>query len=219
KARIPNMFGNSLRLDRLERSAARAAILGPLERYNELVPDGDRVEAQPELVEVVLDEVAAGRVDLGLSGRGGVGEEDSGRIETPYLQLVLERLWEVETSRGSRRLRLATLRELGGAAQIVEDHLERAMSELSPEQKDAAAAIYNHLVTPSGTKIAHRARDLAGYAAVDETETEQVLQRLVEERIVRAGEDGAAGPRYEIFHDVLADAVLAWRARHEAERR
>ena len=25
-------------------------------------------------------------------------------------------------------------------------------------------------------------------------------------------------PRYEIFHDVLAPAVLAWRARHEAER-
>ena len=219
KARIPNLFGNSLRLDRLERRAARAAILGPLERYNELVPAGDGVEAEPELVEAVLDEVAAGRVDLGLSGRGAVGEEDSDRIEAPYLQLVLERLWEVETSRDSNRLRLQTLRELGGAAHIVEDHLERAMAELSPEEKDAAAAMYNHLVTPSGTKIAHRAGDLAGYASIDEAETQHVLQRLVEERIVRAAEDGAEGPRYEIFHDVLADAVLAWRTEHEAERK
>ena len=219
KARIPNLFGNSLRLDRLERRAARAAILGPLERYNELVAAGDGVEAEPELVEAVLDEVAAGRVDLGLSGRGAVGEEDSDRIEAPYLQLVLERLWEVETSRGSHRLRLETLRELGGAAHIVEDHLERAMAELSPEEKDAAAAMYNHLVTPSGTKIAHRAGDLAGYASIDEAETQHVLQRLVEERIVRAAEDGAEGPRYEIFHDVLADAVLAWRTEHEAERK
>jgi WD40 repeat protein len=219
KARIPNLFGNSLRLDRLERRAARAAILGPLERYNELVPAGDGVEAEPELVEAVLDEVAAGRVDLGLSGRGAVGEEDSDRIEAPYLQLVLERLWEVETSRGSHRLRLETLRELGGAAHIVEDHLERAMAELSPEEKDAAAAMYNHLVTPSGTKIAHRAGDLAGYASIDEAETQHVLHRLVEERIVRAAEDGAEGPRYEIFHDVLADAVLAWRTEHEAERK
>jgi WD40 repeat protein len=219
KARIPNLFGNSLRLDRLDREAARAAIVGPLERYNELVPAEERFEAEPELVEAVLTEVAAGRVDLGLAGRGGLEErEDADRIEAPYLQLVLERLWEVETARGSRQLRLATLRELGGAAQIVEDHLERAMSELSAEEKDTAAAIYNHLVTPSGTKIAHRAGDLAGYASVDETETERVLQRLVEERIVRAGEDGAAGPRYEIFHDVLAEAVLAWRAQHEAAR-
>jgi len=219
KARIPNLFGNSLRLDRLERRSARAAILGPLERYNELVAAGDGVEAESELVEAVLDEVAAGRVDLGLSGRGAVGEEDSDRIEAPYLQLVLERLWEVETSRNSHRLRLETLRELGGAAHIVEDHLERAMAELSPDEKDAAAAMYNHLVTPSGTKIAHRAGDLAGYASIDEAETQHVLQRLVEERIVRAAEDGAEGPRYEIFHDVLADAVLAWRTEHEAERK
>jgi WD40 repeat protein len=219
KARIPNLFGNSLRLDRLERSAARAAILGPLERYNELVPAGDAVQAEPELVEAVLDEVAAGRVDLGLSGRGAVGEEDSDRIEAPYLQLVLERLWDVETSRGSNTLRLDTLRELGGAAHIVEDHLERAMAELSREEKDAAAAMYNHLVTPSGTKIAHRAGDLAGYASIGEAETQHVLQRLVEERIVRAAEDGAEGPRYEIFHDVLAEAVLAWRTEHEAERK
>jgi uncharacterized protein (TIGR02118 family) len=105
------------------------------------------------------------------------------------------------------------------AAKIVEEHLERAMSVLSPDEQDAAAAMYNHLVTPSGTKIAHRAGDLARYAAVDEAEAGRVLARLVRERIVRAAEDGATGPQYEIFHDVLADAVLAWRMQHEASRR
>ena len=179
------------------------------------------MEIEPELVDAVLREVAAGRVDLGRFGRGGVEDEaDEGRIEAPYLQLVLERLWDVETGRGSARLRLDTLRELGGAAQIVHDHLERAMSELSSNEKDAAAAMYNHLVTPSGAKIAHRAGDLAGYAVVDESDAERVLRRLVQQRIVRVGDDGGGGgPRYEIFHDVLADAVLAWRSRHEADRR
>ncbi|HET8872681.1 MAG TPA: PQQ-binding-like beta-propeller repeat protein [Gaiellaceae bacterium] len=221
KAQIPNLFANSLRLDRLDRGAAERAILGPLERYNELVPPDESVEAEPQLVEEILDAVAVGRIQLGSSGRGGAedGSAERGAIEAPYLQLVLERLWEVEAERGSRRLRLETLHELGGAAHIVEDHLERAMAGLSEEERDAAAAMYNHLVTPSGTKIAHRASDLAGYAAVEEVEAERVLDRLTSERIVRAGEDGAAGPRYEIFHDVLADAVLAWRTRHEAERR
>jgi WD40 repeat protein len=220
KGRIPNLFANTLRLERLDRQAAEAAIVGPVREYNRLRPSEDHVEIEPELVDAILDQVAAGRVDLGRAGRGGLEEEShEARVEAPYLQLVLERLWEVERVSGSRRLHLETLRELGGAAQVVRDHLERAMAELSPNEKDAAAAMYNHLVTPSGTKIAHRARDLAGYAAVNEAEAVRVLGRLVEERIVRAGEDGAAGPRYEIFHDVLADAVLAWRARHEADRR
>jgi WD40 repeat protein len=220
KPRIPNLFGNSLRLDRLDRNAGRAAIVGPLERYNDLVPAEERISAEPELIEALLEQVAVGRVDLGQSGRGGLDEGDAAeRIEAPYLQLVLERLWEVESASGSHQLRLETLTALGGAARIVEDHLERAMAELSPDEKDAAAAIYNHLVTPSGTKIAHRARDLAGYASVGEAETARVLNRLVEERIVRAGENGAEGPRYEIFHDVLAEAVLAWRNEHEAERK
>ena len=221
KAQIPNLFANSLRLDRLDRGAAGRAILGPLERYNELVPPDQSVEAEPQLVEEILDAVTVGRIQLGPSGRGGAedGSSERGAIEAPYLQLVLERLWEVEAERGTRLLRLGTLRELGGAAHIVEDHLERAMAGFSETERDAAAAMYNHLVTPSGTKIAHRASDLAGYAAVEEVEAERVLDRLTSERIVRAGEDGAAGPRYEIFHDVLADAVLAWRTRHEAERR
>ncbi len=33
---IPNLLGNRLRLDRLDRAEARAAIVGPLERYNQL---------------------------------------------------------------------------------------------------------------------------------------------------------------------------------------
>ena len=221
KASIPNLLANRLRLERLDRAAGVAAIVGPVTRYNELVEPADRVEIELELEDAILDQVAAGRVELSVAGRGvTAGGGDEGRIEAPYLQLVLSRLWEVESERGSRTLRLATLHELGGAEHIVEDHLERAMAELSFREKGAAAAMYNFLVTPSGTKIAHGVRDLAGYAAVEEDEATEVLQRLTAERIVRASStNGPSTTRYEIFHDVLADAVLAWRTRFEAERR
>jgi WD40 repeat protein len=219
KALIPNLLANRLRLDPLDRAAGRAAIVGPIRRYNELVGAERPVEIEPELVTAVLDEVAAGRVELGVSGRGVVlGGADGDRIEAPYLQLVMARLWKVEEERDSQTLRLDTLRELGGAAKIVEDHLEHAMTELSPREKDAAAAMYNFLVTPSGTKIAHGVRDLAGYADVEENEAANVLRRLAAERIVRASSENGAATRYEIYHDVLADAVLAWRNRHAAER-
>jgi WD40 repeat protein len=220
KASIPNLLANRLRLERLDRAAGAAAIVGPLARYNGLVPDDERVEIEPELEGAILDQVTAGRVELASAGRGvAVAARDDNRIEAPYLQLVLTRLWEVEQARGSHMLSLATLAELGGAEHIVQAHLEQAMAELSPREKGAAAAMYHFLVTPSGTKIAHGIRDLAGYAAVPEDEAAGVLQRLTAERIVRASsENGPSTTRYEIFHDVLADAVVAWRTRFEADR-
>src|SRR5262249_30270628 len=159
------------------------------------------------LIEAVLGEVAVGRVQLGGSGRGSIGNgRSSDQIEAPFLQLVLERLWETESDAGSRRLRLETFRRLGGAASLVRDHLEHAMEALTPEECEAAAAMYHHLVTPSGTKIAHRVGDLARYADVDEAQAASVLGKLARERIVRgSSEDGLATARYEIFHDVLAD--------------
>src|SRR5207248_927705 len=41
---------------------------------------------------------------------------------------------------------------------------------------------------------------------------------LGRERILRAVDGTGGGERYEIFHDVLADGVLAWRARRVLER-
>ncbi len=218
KARIPGLFSNYLRLDLLDRDAGRAAILGPLDRYNELADEP--VAIDPQLVETVLGEVAAGRIDPGLTGRGAVSDapEDRTRVETPYLQLVMQKLWEVERERRSPVLRLATLAELGGAQRIVEDHLEHAMAALTPVQRDVAAGMFDHLVTPSGAKIAHGVTDLASFAHVEPAQIEPVLSSLARERILRpTGENGNAGDRYEIYHDVLAGAVLAWRAKHEAE--
>jgi WD40 repeat protein len=218
KPALPNVFANQLRLDRLDRDAARTAILGPVSRWNELA--GEDVAVEPELVEAVLDEVATGRVDLGQSGVGAVhGGGRERRIEAPYLQLVMERIWAAERADASDTLRLATLRALGGAETIVRDHVENALDELDAPQKDAAARMFDHLVTPSGTKIAQRARDLAEYAAASDDALASMLSTLKRERILRTVDAGPSdGERYEIFHDVLAEPVLAWRARRQLER-
>ena len=217
KARLPRLFGNYLRLDHLDREAARDAILGPLARYGELT--GEEWGAQPELVEAVLDQVEAGKIDIGQSGRALVERGARPRVEAPFLQLVLHRLWEVERAAGSTTLTSASLAALGGAARIVEDHLEHALGTLSPVQQDTAAAIFEHLVTPSGSKIAHRLSDLATYASLDTHSLEPIVGALEHERILRALRDGTNGDgHYEIYHDVLAGAVLQWRERHEAQR-
>ena len=212
KADIPGLFANVLRLDRLDRTAGRAAIVRPLERWSEL--EGEHVVAEDVLVERVLDGVGAGRIELGLGGLG-VAEGNGARgIEAPYLQLVMQRLWDVERAAGSSTLRAATLEELGGAGQVVADHLERAIDALDPAEREIAARLFDHLVTPSGTKIAHEASDLAEFAEVTAGEIHAVTTTLARHRILRTDESG----RWEIFHDVLAGAVLGWKGRHDAER-
>ena len=70
KGRIPNLFENYVRIRHLSVSQAEAAILEPLRRHNQLLPDQEPWTAEPELVRRVLDGVRVGRVVLAVVGRG-----------------------------------------------------------------------------------------------------------------------------------------------------
>jgi hypothetical protein len=221
KGHIPNLFDNYLRVEHLDREAARAAVEKPIEKYNSLcAADDQKVSIEPALVEAVLDQVKTGQVVLGESGRGVVrGKAAKEQIETPYLQLVVARLWEEEMRAGSRVLRLETLNRLGGAERIVHTHLDAAMSALPPNEQDVAARVFHYLVTPSGTKITHTVHDLTKYAELPEMQLTRVLDKLsgAEIRILRPVAPSPEQPtvmRYEIFHDVLAPAILDWRERY-----
>ena len=75
------------------------------------------------------------------------------------------------------------------------------------EQKDVAARLFNHLVTPSGTKIAHEVSDLADFGQVSiDGAARRCCRTLSERRILRSLRARAGDARYEIFHDVLARA-------------
>ena len=111
KGRIPNMFDDYLRVRHLDREAACAAIEKPIQEYNRLyAANSQKVSVEPALVEAVLEQVQAGQVVLGEAGRGVVEEANAEvQIETPYLQLVMTRLWDEEMHVGSSTLRLETL--------------------------------------------------------------------------------------------------------------
>jgi hypothetical protein len=213
KGRIPSLFGNYLRMDRLDRSEGREAIVQPLREYGRRSGHGERFDIEPALVETVLDQVRVGNVSLAETGAGVVeraGARES-RIEAPYLQLVLTRLWDEEDAAGSHVLRQVTFKRLGGAERIVPEHLDAAMAALSRDERNLAARVFRFLVTPSGTKIAHRAADLAEYAEAPKEKVRSLLERLSgqQARILRGTGDG-----YEIYHDVLAAPILDWRSRH-----
>jgi WD40 repeat protein len=224
EGRITNLFASNFRLEHLDQKAATAAIVKPVEKYNELLAPGEpEYSVEPELVEAVINDVRAGKIVFGQAGGGVVehGEPEQTRVETPFLQLVMSRLWTEERDQGSRVLRLETLRRLGGAERIVRRHLDEAMKGLDEEERAVAARMFHQLVTPSGIRIVHSTGDLAGYAEVSVAVAEPILRKLEEERILRAidAAPGETTPRFEIRHDVLAGAVTEWDRQYEEARR
>jgi WD40 repeat protein len=226
KTRVPGLLDNYLRIRHLDERCAREAIERPLDAWNESVPEAERVEVEEALVKAILREVKSG-LQAEQSGQGvieqnGHATEDE-RVEAPYLQLVLTRLWDEEEKEGSRTLRLKTLERLGGAEKIVQNHLDEALGALPEEEQDVAAAVFYYLVTPEGTKIAQSVETLAAYSGRSPSDVERVLEKLAtgSTRIVRpvAPAPGVrGGTRYEIFHDVLAAAILDWRSRADKAR-
>jgi WD40 repeat protein len=207
---VPGLGDHLLPLEPLDREAAREAILAPLEHWRQTV--GEEWEIEPALVDAVLEQVAAGQVSLGANGGGA--KRGSG-VEAPYLQLVLTRLWDEERRAGSHCLRLQTLERLGGADRIVRTHLDTALEALSEPEQDLSARVLRYLVTPSGTKIAHGTADLADYEQIPTDQLEPLVDRLVDERILRPAGDG----RYEIYHDALAGPIADWQRRWQEQKR
>jgi WD40 repeat protein len=224
--RIANVYNNYLHLEYLNREAAREAIEKPVETYNSEHLADDPVMFDPDLADAVLDEVRRGHLDLGerrsdRDGSDGVAELNADEIETPFLQLVMARLWECERAQGSRVLRQATLNGvLGGAEAIVRNHVSGALAGLAEPELETATDLFHELVTPSGVKVAHTAEDLAQMTAQAGDTVASVLGRLYDERIVRAVDPapGSTQARYEIFHDRLAAPILDWRDQQKNAR-
>ncbi len=223
KGKIPCLFDNRLEIKRLDRAAARTAIELPVKHYNDLLPQKGAapVELGAGVVEAVLRGVQRGRISGGLSGQGGKEARpyEAQEYEAPYLQLVMRTLWDKEMELQSSSLRRETLNDvLGGPKQIVLQHVNSVMAGLVQRQQRVAAVVFPYLETPSGAKVAYTARDLKERAApydasISLDEYEKLLRDLAERKILRFTEDG-----YEVFHDILARPVLAWRQDYLRER-
>jgi WD40 repeat protein len=222
EGRIPALFANYVRVEHLGRDAAREAIEGPVGEWNHRLPPGEEpYTVEPALVDAVIDAAAAG--SLGQADGAAPDAADGDGIEAPFLQLVMERLWRATVEAGGRTLDLARLDALGGAQQIVENHLLEALGKLTTEEQAVAADLFRFLVTRSKTKIAHPASDLAEWTERPEREVAAVLEKLCRGesgRILRpVSPPGGVGEMgYELFHDVLGEPIVEWRKQFEQRR-
>jgi WD40 repeat protein len=214
KARIPNVYGNYLHIDYLDRASATKAIREPITVYNAQSEVLAKVDIETELVEAVLAEVHPRKHELAVTA-GGAARHPNGaaRIDPTLLQLVMEAIWKREQEDGpSTVLRLSTFRALNGADTIVDGYLGEALGALDEDERGIAIDALDHLVTPDGRKIAASVAHLAARDSHDASDVSAVLGKLTDARILRAvsaipGQDPVKFQRYEILHDVLAPAI------------
>jgi CHASE2 domain-containing sensor protein len=83
-----------------------------------------------------------------------------------------------------------------------------------------ASRSIRYLITPSGSKVAYTSSDLSAYVEATPARVAELLECLCDLRIMRPlpPTDGSQEPRYEIFHDLLANPMFEWRGRFEAQR-
>lgn len=219
KDRIPGLFANRVRIEHLSRTGAEEAITKPLEIFK--LANGGEVGIERELVSALLDEpeLRAGRLFTESTQIASQTRDDE-RYETSLLQIVLTRLWQEEIGGAdgteAPTLRLSTyLDRLGGARKIINRHLDHALDQLPAPDQQLFAEASRLLVTRSRQKYAWNVSDLALELKTATDSLERLLHGLAQ-RPYRVLRGAAAQGSYQIFHDVLAEPLLAWRARHDA---
>lgn len=222
RERIANLLSNRLILNHLDEEGAAVALRRPLAVWSEKYAAGEPpVTIADDLVTELINQVRIGRITVGQPLGSGGARAPEHFIEAPFLQLVASRLWAEETGAGSRVLRLATLERLGGAQEIVHKHLDDVMEGLDAPSRDVCASFFDRLVTPTGSKVACSQDDLERWAESLAPQVARVLEHLCTNRILRRVAQSSEDPNatsFEIYHDVLAAAVLAWRARYIGTR-
>ena len=165
KGRVPGLYDNYLRVDHLDLAAAREAILGPGRDDRRLPRAGAGRRSRTGSSARARLRRTCGRRD-GHDRRAvapGRRRRRPGRVETAFLQLVMSRLWEAEAGPGLHALRTSTLRSLGGPRRSCRGTSTTRWTRCR-RTSGGRGRVLQYLVTPSDTKIAHTAADLAGWS-------------------------------------------------------
>ncbi len=161
-------------IQKLGPSALRRTVTGPLARYRYELDD-------PSLIDDLMSEVGATEV-----------------ADLPLLQFACRTLWDGRDST-ARKLRRTTYTEMGGVAGALAHHAERALAQMTPDERRIARQILLQLVAGTTRRTVARSELVARLGAA----ADPVLDKLVATRllVLRVGDEGSAS--VEIAHESL----------------
>lgn len=122
----------------------------------------------------------------------------AGSGSLPLLQFALAELWDAHDHDSKKVLR-KDLEAIGGVVGALNRHANRILSEMLPQEREAARSILVGLVTSDGTRAHKSHLDLV---APEDESGRSALQSLVRGRLVVA-RDSPQWTGYEIAHETL----------------
>ena len=130
----------------------------------------------------------------------------------PMLAFAVARLWE-KRDKDKKELTRSAYQAIGGVSGSLAQHAESTLTAIGQDRLPIVREIFRNLVTVEGTRATREVENLLSvFPEPQRVDAEQVLQRLIDARLVTSFEEevveGNAGPhRVEVVHESL---LTAW---------
>ncbi len=209
---LPTILKNYYELQPLDRSRAKDAIINPAQTIGEYL--SDPFEYEPKLLDKILDYLT---------------EKDTKPIETFQLQIICARaeIISIRKKKKNPEIKVSVVNheELRDLKNIFANHYSETISTIEqPDQQIAARKLLEDKLIVDGSRVSLPEVLLLKEDGIDN----ELINHLVNSRILRAEPNTLGGLSYELSHDTLVEPILAARkirvekeeeALAEAERR
>jgi formylglycine-generating enzyme required for sulfatase activity len=190
---FPEILQNRYPLALLTQLDVREAITQPLAEQKK------GISIEPALVDILIETLTAKDVEL------------------THLQIVCTKLYD-SLPEGQQVLTVGLYQSLGGTEGILTHYLGDTLSTLPDYKQLVARNILKALVSSEATNRILHLPDLMAVIPPDVSVVEDVLQYLVDTRLLRR-EDTLEGKEYELAHTYLAQEVSHWVGQDEIENK
>ena len=183
--RIPELFENRARLEKMSWRNATQAIEGPCKSAGIALEDG--------FAERLLGNIAAGRME----------------VELTYLQVYLDRVYELMQAGGQNTFTNALLDKIGPVGDVLASFLNEQIANFP--DPDLALTVFKSFVSNRGTKRLISTSEIKQFAEelgkpIGDPQLQEIILKAVNLRILKDQDDQG---RYELRHDSLAATIYA----------
>ncbi len=171
------------------------------------------VKASPFVKPLVAD-----LLDTSPEGSQATTHRSKDFIPPPYLQIACQRLWDAQAP--TEESGFPRSYSPGGAANALRDYCYEHLNDLDEASQHCIARAFGFLITRQGAKMAYELNSLAEHMSAARDDVQRALDALAtpKVRILRRAPAPRGEVWYELYHDMYAPTLSAWKEGYERKR-